>query len=59
MCYQMIYGIGMDILIRNIDDKMMDRIQRLAEEGHRSRNRQIIILLEAALENEGKPKRRG
>jgi hypothetical protein len=38
---------------------MMDRIQRLASEGYRSRNRQIIILLEAALENEGKPKRRG
>lgn len=42
----------MNLLIRNIDDKMMKRIERLAAAGYRSRQKQIIILLEKALKQE-------
>lgn len=44
----------MDILIRNVPDGIVGRIEKLAERHHRDRMHEIIAILENAVKEVGK-----
>lgn len=41
----------MDILIRELDENLVKKIEDLAEREHRNRTQQIIVILEQYFEN--------
>jgi hypothetical protein len=40
----------MNLFIRNVDEKLVAKIEKLAKENHRKRSQQIVLMLEEAIE---------